>query len=302
MGALLRIVIIISVLAMPLAAAGGPPRLRYVSSVYKDADGGSLKGPEDVACDSKSFVVADTGNDRVVFFKLEGAEVTPGAEIKLPQLGLPIRVERNSSGKIFVLDGKQHRVVRLSAEGTFEAFLEPKGLPSQQKEFIPSAIAIDKNDNIYVLDVFMQRVLVLDLSGQYLRKVSLPPSKGFYSDMAINFKGDILVIDSVKGEIFSAAEGSKDFAPVIKGLREYMNFPSSISTDKRGFIYVVDQNGGSLVVLGQDGSFQGQQLSRGWKESQLNYPTQMCINGDNGVFIADMNNNRVQVFEIVSSE
>jgi hypothetical protein len=53
------------------------------------------------------------------------------------------------------------------------------------------------------------------------------------------------------------------------------------------------------VILGKDGSFLGRQLSMGWKEGLLYYPTQMCINEKREVFIADGGNSRIQIFMVV---
>jgi len=81
-------------------------------------------------------------------------------------------------------------------------------------------------------------------------------------------------------------------------MRDYMNFASYIATSSSsGEIYLLDQDGGAVVVVGPDGSFQGRQLNLGWKAGQLYYPTQMCINKNGDVFISDRNNSRVQIFE-----
>jgi hypothetical protein len=99
--------------------------------------------------------------------------------------------------------------------------------------------------------------------------------------------------------VFSAAKDSNSFSPLTKDLREYLNFPTSITTDNRGIIYIVDQNGSGIVILGQDGSFRGRQLSMGWTEGLLYFPSQMCINDNGEVFIADRDNSRVQIFSLV---
>ena len=88
------------------------------------------------------------------------------------------------------------------------------------------------------------------------------------------------------------------FSPLTVSLKEYMRFPSNLSTDVRGRIYLIDRNGGSVIILGQNGSFLGRQSGMGWKEGRLNYPSQICINNKGEVFIADTNNNRVQIFSI----
>jgi hypothetical protein len=78
-----------------------------------------------------------------------------------------------------------------------------------------------------------------------------------------------------------------------------MRFPTSITTDGRGIIYLTDRNGGKVVVLGQDGSYLGRLSGMGWKEGFLNYPSQVSINGKGEIFIADTLNNRVQIFTII---
>ncbi len=72
-----------------------------------------------------------------------------------------------------------------------------------------------------------------------------------------------------------------------------------LTTDNRGAIYIVDENGGGIVMLGRDGSFMGRQLSMGWNEGLLYYPSQMSINEKGEVFIADRGNSRVQIFSQV---
>jgi len=68
---------------------------------------------------------------------------------------------------------------------------------------------------------------------------------------------------------------------------------------ERTTIYLVDENGAGIVILGPDGSFLGRQLTMGWNEGQLYYPSQMCINEKAEVFIADRGNSRVQIFTLV---
>ena len=78
-----------------------------------------------------------------------------------------------------------------------------------------------------------------------------------------------------------------------------MRFPAGITTDKRGRIYLVDRNGSKIIILGQDGSYLGRLSAMGWKEGLLNYPSQICLNDSGEIFVADTNNNRVQIFSII---
>jgi sugar lactone lactonase YvrE len=274
-------------------------KFKYLLSVYSDDRGGGFKQPEGVACNDKSiFVIGDTGNDRLLRYTLEEKSLKAGSEIKIPQLSSPIKVQLNSKGEIFALDGKKRRVVRINPDGSFKSYADPEGVPAPSA-FVSRSFKIDRNDNIYILDIFTGRVLILNPEGKYQKEISFPKEYGFFSDLSVDSKGNILLIDCVKAMVFSAAKDSNSFSPLSKSLREYLNFPARLTTDNRGTIYIVDENGSAIVVLGQDGSFLGRQLSMGWTEGLLNFPSQISMNEKGEVFIADRGNNRVQIFTVV---
>jgi sugar lactone lactonase YvrE len=271
----------------------------HVLSIYSDAEGIGLKQPVGVTCPNNgSLIVSDTGNGRLLRFTFEDKRIGSEVDIiKLPQLPFPLRLKTNSADDIFVLDGQHRRIVRLNPEGRFKGFIEPKGLPNPA-DFVPRSFYIDRNDDIYILDILSERVIVLNPQGVYLRHINFPADYGFLSDVTVDFKGNILVIDSVTATVYSASKGSKSFLPLTDNLKEYMRFPTSITADSRGRLYLVDRYGGRIAILGQDGSFLGRRSGFGWKEGFLNYPSQLCLDKTGDLFIADTNNNRVQVFEL----
>jgi hypothetical protein len=265
-------------------------------TVYTDQQNVALHIPEGVGCDDRSLVVADTGNGRLLKYAISEAGLSGEQIIKVSQLPYPIRVRKNPQGEILVLDGKNRRIVRLSPEGQFKELLDPKGIPAPSN-YVPRSFAVDREGGIYILDIYGKRVLLLDEQGKYKSYVPLPKGAGFISDLAVNAQGDILLIDSVKAMVFGAAKGTKTFAPVTKSLKELVLFPVSMAVDKMGEVYLVDQNGGSIVLIGLDGTFQRRKLGMGSDEGLLYYPSQICISDSGAAFIADRNNNRVQVFQ-----
>ena len=288
-------------LLLPLTIFGGVAvKFRYVTSIYADDKGIALKQPEGVACNDKSLLIAaDTGNGRLLQYTFKDGTLETGAvELRVDQLSYPIKMKINSKGEIYVLDRKQRRIVRLAPAGEFIGYLKPSELPSPGS-YGPRSFDIDMNDNIYVLDILSERVLVLSPEGKYQRHMDFPQEYGFFSDLAVDFQGTVLLIDSVNGIVFSAAKNSASFSLLTESLKEYVRFPASLTTDDRGRIYLVDRNGGRIIILGQDGSFLGRRSGMGWKEGRLNYPSQMCINNKGEIFVADTNNSRVQIFAIV---
>lgn len=293
------IILAIGILLLPLESFSAETvKFRYFQSVYFDEKGGGLKQPEGVACNEKSLlVVGDTGNDRLIRYTFQDKILRGGNDIHIPELSNPIRVQVNSKGEIFALDGKKRRIVRLTPEGVFKSYVDPEGVPSPSA-FVPRSFRIDRSDNIYMLDIFAARVLVLDPGGKYQKQIPFPKEYGFISDLSVDSKGTLLLIDCVKAVVFSATKESNSFSPLSKSLREYLSFPTSI-TESRGTIYIVDQDGGGIVILGSDGAFMGRQLSMGWIEGLLYFPSQMYVNERGEIFIADRGNSRVQIFTLV---
>ncbi|ABQ26187.1 NHL repeat-containing protein [Geotalea uraniireducens] len=284
---------------LPVLCCGAETvKLRHITTLYADEKGGELKNPAGVACNETSLLVADSGNGRLLRYALQGDVLKGGAEIKIPQLANPVRVQFGPKGELFVFDAKQRRIARLSSDGAFIGYLDPQGVPAPAS-YVPTGFKIDTEGRIYLLDIFSERVLILDQAGKYVAQIPFPKGYGFIVDLAVDAKGSILLMDSADATIFTAAKDAAVFTPLVKNLQEYMNFPGYITTDSRGIIYVVDQNGGAIVILGQDGSFLGRQLSMGRKNGLLYYPAQICLTGADSLFVADKDNSRVQLFEMV---
>lgn len=296
----------ILVLALPALAWSGPGKLAYTLAVYTDSQGKGMKQPAGVSCDGSSFWVADSGNRRLLHYSLQNKAAMPVQEIVFadnPQKEdlndvYPIKMHQNSKGELFVLDGKYHRILHLDSQGKFKNVVEAKGLPGKAT-VIPKSFAIDKNDNLLILDIFSSRILLLDSQGKYLQQISFPPTYGFFFDLTVNANGDLLLLDSVKKAVLQKTSVSETFSAMSEDLTEYMNFPTSITTDAKGRIFLVDQYGSGIVILSQDGSYLGRQLGMGWDESFLYYPSDACITGENDFIIADRNNNRVQVYKLL---
>ena len=273
-------------------------KIKHRGSVYMDKTGVSLNRPEGVACSEKYFVVADTGNSRIVRYSMTDQTLIPEMVFPLPESS-PIIVQINTKGELYVLDGKTRTIVKMSRNGQIMGKVEPKGFPGS-KTYIPRSFKLDEADNIYLLDIFSERVLVLDAAGEYLRHLPFPEGYSSFSDLATSTQGSIYLLDGVAGAIYMAKPGAESFELLSSNLKEHMNFPTSLAIDSKGGLYLSDQYGSGLVLVGRDGSFQGRKFGMGWEEGQLHYPAQLCINSEDTLIIADRNNSRAQVFNILN--
>jgi hypothetical protein len=293
---MMKNIALIVILLLPAPAMSAEVvQLRHVASIYNGAAEIKINQPEGVACTDKSLLlVSDTANGRLQPFTVQDdgtIKPGPGAEIKVPY---PMHVRLNSKGDIFVLDGKQRRILRLNAAGESKGNFEPEGVPAPGT-WIPKNFAIGTDDTVYILDVFSSRVLVVSPEGKFQRQIGLPTADGFFSDLAVDPQGTIFILNSVTATVYSAGPDEKAFSALTKGLKDYVTFPTALTADKQ-YLYMVDQFGSGVVVLGKDGSFKGRKLRMGWKEGELRYPSDICLNEKGEVFIADRGNNRVQMY------
>lgn len=272
-------------------------KFKPLAEVYLDANKVQLKNPEGVACGKTTVLVADTGNGRFVRYTKADNELKNGVEIKLEQVSYPVRLKAAGMDRVLALDGKSRRIARLAADGSFVGYLDYKNVPPPA-DIVPRSMTVDAKDNVYIVDVLGARVLVTDQTGAYLRQIPLPKDNGFISDVAVDQRGGIYILDSLKGQVYKAAQDSTAFQPFASGLQADLYLAVSMEIDPQGRLYLLDQNASAVILLGPDGSFQGRYLSYGWKAGQINYPSQACLT-ESGVFIiADRNNSRIQLFKV----
>jgi len=282
-------------LSLPLTVQGDEQiKLKYLQTLYADAEGAPLLSPEGVTCTERNLFVVDSGNRRIVRFSYQDGEVKQDLEFSVGKI-FPLMIQEGSGGNLYLLDGKDRKILIYTADGTFKGTLETKGLPEPQK-FVPRSFRIAGDGKLFVLDLFSARVLVLRSDGSYLRQLPFPAGDRFFSDLTVDQEGNVFLLDSVKAVIFTAQNGSDDFVPLTGGMKENMNFPTSLSVDPYGNLYVVDKYGSGLALVGKDGTFLGRKLGMGWSDSKLHYPTAVSISRRGDVFVADWGNNRVQQF------
>ncbi len=273
-------------------------RFRFLAAVYGDTAGPGLHLPEGVACGPGGLViVADTGNDRLVRFTFEERAVKAWTPITMAELTAPTQVQLDPAGRIYALDGRRRRVVRLSADGQFLGALTVTGVPPPST-IVVKAFQIGGDGRVYLLDVLSARVLVLDGDGRFQKALPLPADARFVGDIAVDDLGSVLALDSIGRRLYVARRDATAFSPLgpdISGA--LVSMPTSLAAD-RGLILVVEGGAGSIASIGQDGAFVGRQLVSGWREGALNHPARVCVNDRDEAWVADRDNSRLQVFTL----
>ena len=275
--------------ATPARGAGWKP----VRTILVDAKEAPLRAPEGVACADGALVVADTGNGRILTYAWRDGKLTGGAPVKVAGVTVPVRVQVDAKGNVLVLDRRTRRIVRVDAEGRPAGTVELSGAAAGSP-IVPVAFRVAADDGLVVLDLAGRRVLVADASGKVGRELPLPAGGAPFQDVAVDRAGRILALDPVGGRIWAADPGSREFRTLGAPMRDQASFPAQIAVAESR-VYVVDVNGGGLLVLGPEGELLSRELDLGQAEGRVSYPSQTCVTSAGQVVVADRGNDRVQI-------
>ena len=194
----------------------------------------------------------------------------------------------------------------------------------------PFGVAVDKkNGNVYATDEWTNTVSVFDAGGKFIRKWGTPGSgPGELKNPAgiiCDANGNLIIVDSGNDrlQVFSPDGKSLDqFGWSGSGEGEF-NKPWGITLDKDGNIYVADwknhrvqklsASGKFLMAIGKYGTlpvpenafavtYLGPFLSHGDppgypKGGILNHPTDVAVDTDGDIYVADWGNHRVCIFD-----
>jgi hypothetical protein len=290
-----RIAILLAGLVLaPAAARAEHLAFGRTATTFGDDKQVQLRSPEGVACTNDFVIVSDTGNGRLVRFGIANGSVQGGVELRPQQIRYPTRLGLDSKGVLFVLDQRAWRIARVDAGGTFTGWVEAKGGKATIEH--PVSFKLDRADNLYVLDVPTRSIVVLSPAGEVLRQLALP-AEGAFEDLYVDAADTVFAVEAIKAQVWSLPKDAKEFKPLTASLKDRMSFPTYI-TAARNTLVLVDEHGHGLVEVGLDGSYLGRQLGMGWSDGLLYYPGQTCINEAGEAFIADRNNNRLQLFTL----
>jgi outer membrane protein assembly factor BamB len=197
----------------------------------------------------------------------------PGHYVFVPQdYGMPLNnvadVAVDSKNNVFTIVRGEIPVLVFNSEGKF-LYGWGKGMIAG-----PHGIYIDSHDNVFCDDTKDHVVLKFTTDGKLLMTLGV---KGVPSDSG-----------SVKGNFKTVKRGAGPF-----------NVPTKVATSKSGDIFVSDGYGNARV---HRFSAEGK-LIKSWGEpgtgpGQFNLPHGIAVDENDNVYVADRENERIQVFDV----
>ncbi len=154
----------------------------------------------------------------------------------------------------------------------------------------PAAVAISENGEIFVTDTLNRRVAVVDREGNLLRT---------FGEDVLRSPGGIAIDIDEPQHLWVADEGCLVQFDLAGNVQLYAELglgrrPLAGIAGSRAGVLAADEIGNRIVCAGP-GSWFGE---FGSNDGQFNHPTDVAVDEDGFIYVADSDNNRIQKFDV----
>jgi hypothetical protein len=260
---------------------------------------GTFGGVAGVNCDRKTgeILVADPVASAIEIFDERGAPLFTFSDAA--HLHGPTRVAVDGRGRIHVLDGDRDRIKVFSYRGDFEGELELSGLDVPGGPIF-TAIAFDENGDLYVGESRTGQVVAF---GRTLRpKLRI----GTLGEGPGQLNGIVGIALDAKHVYVASQDGLAVHVFTRQGklLRAWghhdvglhnVSLPSGIAVDASGRVILLDTLRQEIKYFDPDGRLIGLFAGLGTRPGAVAYPTDLSMDRQGRLCVADGGNKRAQV-------
>jgi tripartite motif-containing protein 71 len=254
-----------------------------------------------IAVGGEFVYVADSGNNRIERFNLQGSEaIAWGSKGSAPgQFSYPRGVAANGS-EVLVSDDDNHRIEKFAPEGAFIAAVGSQGTGPGQFGF-PYGVALDAAGNVYVADDINHRVVKLNpqlgFAGAWGGFGTKPGQLAFPRALASDPAGNNYVADTANDRI-SVFDAEGNFLRALgisaRGPGQ-LTAPRGLAIDPTGRLLAADTVGNRVELFAPiSEAFAGQWTTAAGRG--FNAPAGIAVDPHGSVYVADRGNARVSHF------
>ena len=277
-----------------------------VGLVVGEAEPVTLQRPQSGVVDSagQRILITDTSRQAVyVFDQKKGRldiweDATP-----LSHFVSPAGIALGAASDVYVADAELGYVARLDEQGKSLSVIGKGELKR------PIGLAFDAvAQQLYVADVYAHDIKVFDAAGRLLRtlgKRGVAPGEFNFPTYLAWAQGELYVTDTMNSrvQVLDAASGQSKRIIGERGLNMgNLVRPKGVAVDGDGNIYIVESYHDYLLVFNRAGELLIPIGGTGEGVGQFYLPTSVWTDASNRVFVADMFNARVALFQFLSEK
>ena len=253
---------------------------------------------------SRIFVTQTSGDQATLILDGKGTklgELKPPADVSARATQLYVAVDPRT-GDVYATDRAAGAVYMYSADGTYRGLLRPDPDPGAWQ---PLGIAFDRDGNLYVADAggAFQSVREIDRTGHVVLTIGQEGMFNFPNGIAVDKNGLIYVTDSNNGRLVVFDKTGKQLGIVRRGPAQgELSLPRGIAIDDQNNVFVVDAVGQGVQVYRPvaQGELAPRYVDRFGREGTVDgafeVPNGIAVDGRGRVYVADWNNDRIQVW------
>ena len=167
----------------------------------------------------------------------------------------------------------------------------------------PVAIALDRENNVYISDEWANRISIFTKDGEWVGKWGTPGEGDGEinrpSGLAFDEEDNLYLVDSLNHRIQKFTKDGRfleKWGHAGDGDGEF-NMPWGIDIDKNGDVYVADWRNNRIQKFSPQGRFLMKFGTLGTGDGQFDRPTGVAVDQDGVIYVADWGNDRLQVFD-----
>ena len=251
------------------------PRIRYVTS-YQGV--GDFKGKK--TSKWKTLLLGDDPSQRP-------------SDTLIKPYGVAV-----SQGRVYVTDTAARRVFVFDPDARTVTFVGERGAGKLTK---PIGVAADGEGRVFVADGTLHRVFGYEPDGAMVVAIGHEGELENPSGLAIDRANGLLyVADAQKHQVlcYSTADGAPVRTIGKRGSENgEFNFPTNLSVDRQGRLYVADTLNFRIQIFDREGAFVSAFGMQGDTPGTLNRPKGVGVDSEGHIYVADTSFNNFQIFE-----
>lgn len=225
-----------------------------------------------------------------------------------PRIQRPFGVLSDGKGMVYVTDtGLQTVHVFDYKNKKYRQVFKLQNEPQPARLLSPLGIVLDESDRMFVSDSILKKVFVFDKTDKHIYTIGDDGEFGRPTGLAIDkSRGKLYISDTINHKIwvydikppFAVTESKKRLSSFGDRGKEHgeFNFPTHISVDSKGDIYVTDALNFRVQVFNPEGKFIASIGKMGNTLGTFSKPKGLGTDSDGNIYVVDNLYDTVQIF------